>query len=145
MEENQNFEQAINVNVGDHLLINGFPCKIMDRSTSKTGKHGGCKINYVGIDIFTQKKYAIIYRSSDNVNVPIITKDDYQLINIDDSEEPAYLTLMSNKQTVRMDVQLPQNEIGEKIKQEFNNGKDVTIIVQKAMSQEAVLSYKINK
>ena len=32
------------------------PCKIIDITTSKTGKHGHAKANITGIDIFTGKK-----------------------------------------------------------------------------------------
>lgn len=39
------------------VCIKGFPCKIVEMSTSKTGKHGGAKVHLVGIDIFTGKKY----------------------------------------------------------------------------------------
>lgn len=39
------------------VVLKGFPCKIVDMSTSKTGKHGGAKVHLVGIDIFTGKKY----------------------------------------------------------------------------------------
>eukprot|EP00669_Euglena_mutabilis_P001714 TRINITY_DN122_c0_g1_i1.p2 TRINITY_DN122_c0_g1~~TRINITY_DN122_c0_g1_i1.p2 ORF type:complete len:111 (-),score=34.58 TRINITY_DN122_c0_g1_i1:298-609(-) len=41
---------------GMHVCIKGRPCKIVDYSTSKTGKHGHAKANIVGIDIFTGKK-----------------------------------------------------------------------------------------
>lgn len=38
-----------------HVVIKGRPCKIVDMSTSKTGKHGHAKVNLVAIDIFTGK------------------------------------------------------------------------------------------
>ncbi len=34
-------------------MIKGRPCKIVEMSTSKTGKHGHAKVNMVAIDIFT--------------------------------------------------------------------------------------------
>lgn len=44
---------------GSHVVIKGFPCKIIDYSTSKTGKHGHAKANIVGIDIFSGRKYEV--------------------------------------------------------------------------------------
>lgn len=34
-----------------HVVIKNRPCKIVDMSTSKTGKHGHAKVNLVGIDV----------------------------------------------------------------------------------------------
>merc|ERR1712062_539140 len=39
-----------------HVMIKDRPCKIVEMSTSKTGKHGHAKVHMVGIDIFTGKK-----------------------------------------------------------------------------------------
>ena len=38
-----------------HVVIKGRPCKIVEMSTSKTGKHGHAKVHLVAIDIFTNK------------------------------------------------------------------------------------------
>ena len=36
------------------------PCKIIEITTSKTGKHGHAKANITGIDIFTGKKNHLV-------------------------------------------------------------------------------------
>ena len=38
------------------VMLKGRPCKIVEMSTSKTGKHGHAKVHMVGIDIFSNKK-----------------------------------------------------------------------------------------
>lgn len=136
------YKQATNIKIGDYMVINEFPCRIVDRSTSKTGKHGGCKIHFIGIDIFTQKKYETLCNSGENVRVPIVTKRDYQIININD-ETPAYLSLMAEDKSLREDIRLPDNEMGQKINEEFVKGRDILVTIQKAMKQEMVVSYKL--
>jgi translation elongation factor P/translation initiation factor 5A len=51
----------------------------MNMSTSKTGKHGGAKIHLTAIDIFTGRKYEEIFSSTENIDVPIVAKGEYQV------------------------------------------------------------------
>ena len=56
------------------------PCKIVDMSTSNTGKHGHAKVHLVGIDIFTGKKYEEIVPSTHEVDVPNVSRNEYKLV-----------------------------------------------------------------
>lgn len=56
---------------GSHVVIKGFPCKVVDYSTAKTGKHGSAKANITGIDIFTSKKYEMFAPTSATAQEPI--------------------------------------------------------------------------
>ena len=50
-------------------IIDCLLCKVVEVSTSKTGKHGHAKCHFVGIDIFTAKKLEDIVPSSHNCDV----------------------------------------------------------------------------
>lgn len=47
------------------VMLKSRPCKIVEMSTSKTGKHGHAKVHLVGIDIFTGKERDALYDSFD--------------------------------------------------------------------------------
>lgn len=127
---------------GSHVVIKGFPCKIIDYSTSKTGKHGHAKANIVGIDIFTGKKYEDISPSSHNMMSPIVTRKDYQLIDID--EDDGFVTLMDDKNETRSDLKLDldNDETHKKVVEEFKAEKDLVLTVLKALDTEKVIACK---
>ena len=47
---------AGSIQKNSYMMIKGCPCKVVDVSHAKPGKHGAAKANIVGIDIFTGNK-----------------------------------------------------------------------------------------
>ncbi|KAG1454817.1 hypothetical protein G6F56_007228 [Rhizopus delemar] len=121
-----------------HVVIKGRPCKIIDMSTSKTGKHGHAKVNLVATDIFTGKKYEDLSPSTHNMDVPNINRQEYSLINIDDG----FLSLMTQDGNTKDDVKLPEGDLGEQIEAEFDDGKELLVTVVTAMGEEHALTFK---
>ncbi|ORX89544.1 eukaryotic translation initiation factor 5A-2 [Basidiobolus meristosporus CBS 931.73] len=121
-----------------HVVIKGRPCKIVDMSTSKTGKHGHAKVNLVAIDIFTGKKLEDVSPSTHNMDVPNVSRNEYSLIDIDGG----FLSLMLNDGSMKDDVKQPEGELGDKLEEDFNEGKELLVTVISAMGEEAVISYK---
>jgi len=121
-----------------HVVIKGRPCKIVDMSTSKTGKHGHAKVHLVAIDIFTGKKLEDISPSTHNMDVPHVNRTEYQLCNIDDG----FLNLITTDGTAKDDVKVPEGDLGLNIKQMFDEDKVVMVTVVSAMGEEAAISCK---
>ena len=115
---------------GGYVVIRGFPCKVVNMSTSKTGKHGHAKVNMTALDIFTGKKYEDIVPSTHNVDVPNVTKTEYQLIDISDE---GYMSLMTDNGDMKEDLKLPEGEIGEQIKEGFENDEELLVTVLEAL------------
>lgn len=132
--------QASKVRVGSHVVINGHPCKVISTSTSKTGKHGHAKIHIEGSDIFTNNKYEMVLPTTHNVDVPIINRSEYTLMDISDD---GFCSLLSENNTTKDDLKLPNNEMGKEIQNEFDNGNEVYVTVVGSMNIEMILGYKV--
>ena len=123
---------------GGHVVIKGRPCRVVEMSTSKTGKHGHAKVNLVGIDIFTGKKLEDMSPSTHNMDVPNVHRNEFTLIDIDDG----FLNLMDGNGETKDDTKLPEGELGEQILADFRAGKELIVAVLTAMGEEAAIAYK---
>ncbi|KAJ8375752.1 hypothetical protein SKAU_G00063320 [Synaphobranchus kaupii] len=121
-----------------YVVLKGRPCKIVEMSTSKTGKHGHAKVHMVGIDIFTSKKYEDICPSTHNMDVPNIKRNDFQLIDIHDG----FLSLLMDNGDIREDLRIPEGELGKDIESKFSNGDDTLVSVLCAMGEECAVAIK---
>ncbi|KAI8895215.1 translation protein SH3-like domain-containing protein [Globomyces pollinis-pini] len=123
---------------GGYVCIKNHPCKIVDMSTSKTGKHGHAKVHLVAVDIFTNKKMEDLSPSTHNMDVPNVRKMEYPLLDIDDG----FFSLMNEDGSTKDDVKVPENDLGNAITEAFHDGKEVIVSVTTAMGQEHCLAWK---
>ena len=124
-----------------YVCIKGRPCKIVDYSTSKTGKHGHAKAHIVGIDIFTGKKLEELCPTTHNMDVPNVSRTEFQLIDI---QPDGFVSLLDSNSDPKDDIKLPEGEIGGQIKTQFESGKELIVSVIKAMGEEAIVGCKEN-
>ncbi|RIA93500.1 translation protein SH3-like domain-containing protein [Glomus cerebriforme] len=123
-----------------YVVLKGRPCKIIEMSTSKTGKHGHAKVHLVGLDIFTNKKLEDISPSTHNMDVPNVTRTEYTVI---DCAEDGYLSLMTSDGGTKDDVKIEKNgDIYNVIYPGLEEGKEYLVTVVSAMGEEAVAAYK---
>ena len=144
---------------GGYAMLKDFPCKIVDISTSKTGKHGHAKSNITGIDIFTGKKYIDMTPTSHNIYVPIVTNMTWTICDI---TEEKYCSLIDDNGTIKEDLKIPDAhylidpELGKKIEEAYakcqENGKEVIVTVISAPAnikaseeKEAIVDFSMGK
>jgi translation initiation factor 5A len=105
---------------GRYMLIDGEPCKIVNISTSKPGKHGEAKSNIDAIGIFDNRKRSIVHPVKHKVQVPMIDKRKAQVLSIVGDE--VQLMDLDNYET----FQLP---IPEEYKGQLNSGEEIMYMI----------------
>ncbi|KAJ7282130.1 hypothetical protein O6H91_Y360100 [Diphasiastrum complanatum] len=133
-------QQAGTIRKNAYVVIKQRPCKVVEVSTSKTGKHGHAKCHFVAIDIFTGKKLEDIVPSSHNCDVPEVTRTDFQLIDI---SEDGFVSLLTDNGETKDDLRVPTDEpLASQIKSGFGEGKDLVVTVMSAMGEEQICALK---
>merc|ERR1719181_783389 len=141
--------RAGEVRKGTYVMLKGKPCKVIDVSISKTGKHGHAKANITGLDVFTGRKYVEISPTSHNMVAPTMFRSEWQLTDVSSEGE---VTLMNDVGTMKEDLNLPKDTHGEytalskDVLARYNaldDGKGVFCIVLKAMDTEQIVDFMV--
>jgi len=74
------YETLGNLKIGSFIVIDGEPCRIVEMSRAKTGKHGSAKANVVAIGLFSKAKKTLVAPVDTQVEVPVIEKRVGQII-----------------------------------------------------------------
>lgn len=129
-----------------YAMLKGKPCKIVEISVSKTGKHGHAKCAITGIDIFTNKKLEDMCPSTHNMEVPNVVRVEYQLLDLN-ADDGSVSVLLDSGDT-KDDLNLPKESTGnfedhaQDLVKAFDEGKTLLITVLKAMDQEKIIAFK---
>jgi len=133
---------------GAHVMIKGHPCKIIEITTSKTGKHGHAKAHIIAIDIFTEQKREDLCPTSHNMEQPIVVREEYQLLGIDEEDVSVLLPTGDTKDDLNMPKMADGSpaEICEQLTEAWEkaqeDGKDIILTVMGAMGKERIVSFK---
>merc|ERR1712046_500381 len=96
--------EADQIRKGGHIMIKGKACKVKDVSVSKTGKHGQAKCKFAATCIFTGTSAEELCPSTHTIDVPFVTKKDFQIQGVD---EEGYVILIDDEGEMREDMQVP--------------------------------------
>ena len=97
---------------GDTIIIDGSPCKIVDTSTSRPGKHGHAKVNMMAVGMLDGKKRQMVMPGHDKVEAPIVEKKNAQVLSI--SGNMANVMDMETYET--FDIEVPE-ELKEQVQE----------------------------
>merc|ERR1711934_262448 len=143
--------RAGEVRKGGYVMLKGKPCKVVEVSISKTGKHGHAKANITGLDVFTGRKYVEISPTSHNMTAPTMFRSEYELTNVNADGE---MELMDAVGTMNNLLRLPKDTHGEFTAlsqrimtkhREVAEGRAVFVTVLKAMDTEQVVDFIVKE
>jgi len=92
--------------VGGYIIVDGEPCRIVDLTKSKPGKHGAAKARIVAIGIFDGVKRSFVKPVDANVEVPIIEKRTGQVFAM----TPSGVQIMDLETYEYLDAPFPEDE-----------------------------------
>lgn len=118
--------------VGQNIIIDGEPCKIVALEKSKPGKHGSAKARLVAMGIFDNQKRSMISPVDARVDVPMIDKRSGQVISTGDA-----MSIMDSENYEMLEVPLPSDE---EIRRKIEPG--VTVEYWKIMNRFMIVNVK---
>ena len=105
---------------GRYMLIDEEPCKIINISTSKPGKHGEAKANIDAVGIFDKKKRSVVFPVKHRVQVPMIDKRKAQILAV------------GGKEVQLMDLETFENfslAVPEEFQGQLHSGEEIMYLV----------------
>lgn len=106
------------VKVGSYVLVDNEPCRIVDYTKSKPGKHGSAKARVVAIGVFDGVKRSFVKPVDAQIEVPLIEKRAGQVISL----SPASVQIMDLETYEMLESPLPEEE---ELKSKLTSGVEV--------------------
>lgn len=106
------------IKVGSYVMVENEPCRIVDYSKSKPGKHGSAKARVVAIGVFDGVKRSFVKPVDSQVEVPLIEKRSGQVLAL----MPSAIQLMDLETYEVFEAPIPKEE---DLKNRLANGVEV--------------------
>lgn len=91
---------------GSYVVIDGEPCRVVEVSKAKTGKHGSAKVHVVAVGLFTGSRRTVVGPSDQRVEIPIINKRYAQVLAILGDK----VQIMDNETFETFEIEMPSDE-----------------------------------
>jgi len=106
------------IKVGSYVMVDNEPCRIVDYTKSKPGKHGSAKARVVAIGVFDNVKRSFVKPVDSQVEVPLIEKRSGQVLAL----MPSAVQLMDLETYEVFESPFPEDEA---LKGRLANGVEV--------------------
>ncbi|MBS3145092.1 translation initiation factor IF-5A [Candidatus Woesearchaeota archaeon] len=104
--------------VGRYIIVDGMACVVKSIQVSKTGKHGHSKARVEAQGLIDEGVKKIFIRPmSDNIDVPVVEKENAQVLSVKDNK--ANVMDMTTFET--FDLEIP-----EEFKEQLKEGVQIT-------------------
>lgn len=67
---------------GNYVVIDGVACRVVDKQTSRPGKHGHAKVRMTAVGLLDDKKRVIVMPGHDSIDTPIVEKRNAQVLSV---------------------------------------------------------------
>eukprot|EP01111_Echinosteliopsis_oligospora_P012439 TRINITY_DN4248_c0_g1_i1.p1 TRINITY_DN4248_c0_g1~~TRINITY_DN4248_c0_g1_i1.p1 ORF type:complete len:154 (+),score=20.11 TRINITY_DN4248_c0_g1_i1:393-854(+) len=122
---------ASDVHVGMYVILKQKPCKVIELTRSKAGKHGTSKIYILGIDIITRSNVEEIFNTEHNVEVLSIQFYDLTLVEI--TMDGYVVLLVDDLSDSTKEVMVFDDNERVKIRKMIDEGKQVKVHILSTM------------
>lgn len=92
--------------VGGYVIIDDEPCRIVEMTRSKPGKHGAAKARVVAIGVFDGQKRTFVKPVNAQIEVPMIEKRSGQIVAL----LPSLVQVMDLETYNIFEAPLPEDE-----------------------------------
>jgi translation initiation factor 5A len=137
-------KEAGSLKKGDHVMLGDKPCKITGISHAKPGKHGSAKAIIKGSNLFDGKTVEKSYGTGDQISCPIIKRNEYLLLGVDDDQ----LSLLDDDGNQKDDVRMPEKmhtEVKKQIEDFLAEDKQVLVQVTTVLNVDMVSAAREDK
>jgi translation initiation factor 5A len=136
---------ANQVRVGTYIMINDVVCKVLEYHTAKTGKHGSAKMLVKAQELINGKQKEGTFSTSDMLDVPVITRKEFQLSEIDEDD---YLHLIDESNNLVEDIKLTNSDASNALRDAYENrsdDKDIMVQILFFLNTHLIVDHKMVK